>query len=190
MFTGRFLIFRIQQFQIGQKIEILLQYTYLAFAFVHICHGQDNPLPIMSETATSSNRYSDTFILFLFINIAPWWSKCEAQVPRSCWRAREVTEEGRRNWDITDMMIKAIFQAEIPPSLLWGQNVKIVLLKLSKHHLLSPCVAHVKSQMSNEEQLDGFSEFTACWTVLWVMRWVVVDTIYNKTRDLGRGWSQ
>ena len=63
------------------------------------------------------------------------------------------------------MIIKAIFQTEIPPSLLRGQNVKIVLLKLSKHHLLSPSVARVKSQMSNEEQLDGFSEFTACRAV-------------------------
>ena len=108
--------------------------------------------------------------------------------PRSCWLTREMVSFNLitwcygRNWDITDMTIKAIFQTEIPPSLLRGQNVKIVLLKLSKHHLLSPCVAHVKSHLSNEEQLDGFSEFTACWYVpllyeLWGGWWWLQYTI-------------
>ena len=59
-------------------------------------------------------------------------------------------------WEMADIRISARSHTEIPPSVLWGQSVKIVLLKLSKHHLLSPLCCSCQVSNVKREQLDGF----------------------------------
>ena len=59
-------------------------------------------------------------------------------------------------WEMADIRISARSHTEIPPSVLWGQSVKIVLLKLSKHHLLSPLCCLCQVSNVKREQLDGF----------------------------------
>ena len=88
-----------------------------------------------------------------------FWNSIEAilRIFRIIWRISEyLLSLLIFEWEMADIRISARSHTEIPPSVLWGQSVKIVLLKLSKHHLLSPLCCSCQVSDVKREQLDGF----------------------------------